>query len=111
MHGLTFKWQSDLFAKWYVRDGEEFKTDKDNSEEELEPEGMLHGKRIVSGGTPPNEEAELEKDTVSSAAKAMTGAKISEEGGCPFKGMAGTPIPAGHPEIEKSAGDEVGIAK
>lgn len=39
--------QNDLFAKWYVRDGEEFAGEK---EEEIvvEREGYLHGKKILT---------------------------------------------------------------
>lgn len=40
--------QNDLFAKWYVRDGEEFLNDTASDDEELEPEGMLHGKKIIN---------------------------------------------------------------
>lgn len=37
--------QNDLFAKWYVRDGEEFKDDQE--EVVVEKEGYLHGVRIL----------------------------------------------------------------
>lgn len=34
--------RQDLFAKWYVRDGDEY----EREELEIEPEGYLHGKKI-----------------------------------------------------------------
>jgi len=58
--------QNDLFAKWYVRDGEEFAADMEDPE--TEQEGFLHGKRIVGPEKPGDEE-----DTTA--------------GGCPFGGM------------------------
>lgn len=63
--------QNDLFAKWYVRDGDEF------SEERLvpavEPEGYLHGKKVLHDGS----ESESEIEDAASAA-----------GSCPFKDLA-----------------------
>lgn len=38
--------QNDLFAKWYVRDGDEFQEQK--PEVKIEDEGMLHGKKIIA---------------------------------------------------------------
>ncbi|KAF2809787.1 uncharacterized protein BDZ99DRAFT_463544 [Mytilinidion resinicola] len=61
--------QNDLFAKWYVRDGDEFA--EDIKVPEVEREGYLHGKKVVHDGSESESEAESE-----------TG------GGCPFKGMA-----------------------
>lgn len=40
--------QNDLFAKWYVRDGDEFREQK--PEVEIEGEGILHGKKIIVEG-------------------------------------------------------------
>lgn len=37
--------QNDLFAKWYVRDGEEYS--QDSVKAEIEREGYLHGKKMV----------------------------------------------------------------
>jgi hypothetical protein len=71
--------QNDLFAKWYVRDGDEF---REGTEEEpaIEPEGFLHGKRMVEE----EEEEEAAEGTENGAAA----------GGCPFAGAAGaTRIP------------------
>ncbi|KAF2728881.1 hypothetical protein EJ04DRAFT_546575 [Polyplosphaeria fusca] len=38
--------QNDLFAKWYVRDGDEYR--EDMSTPEVEREGYLHGKKVLS---------------------------------------------------------------
>ncbi|XDG03938.1 hypothetical protein ABKA04_003553 [Annulohypoxylon sp. FPYF3050] len=37
--------QNDLFAKWYVRDGDEYADEMEK--QQLEPEGFLHGKKIL----------------------------------------------------------------
>jgi hypothetical protein len=65
--------QNDLFAKWYVRDGDEFVDEK--LVPEIEPEGYLHGKKILHDGS--ESESEIE-DAASTA------------GTCPFKGLAMT---------------------
>lgn len=62
--------QNDLFAKWYVRDGDEFKAEA--LLPEVEPEGFLHGKRVLHDGS--ESESEIED------AAATTGT-------CPFKGL------------------------
>lgn len=66
--------QNDLFAKWYVRDGDEF---ADNTlVPEIEPEGYLHGKKILHDGS----ESESEIEDAAMAA-----------GSCPFKNLASQP--------------------
>jgi hypothetical protein len=60
--------QNDLFAKWYVRDGEEFQEVR--LVREVEPEGYLHGKRVLSESESEIEDAALAKGT------------------CPFKNLA-----------------------
>jgi len=62
--------QNDLFAKWYVRDGEEFADER--LVPEVEPEGYLHGKRVLHGSDGENE--------IEEAARAA--------GSCPFKNLA-----------------------
>ncbi|KAF2745673.1 hypothetical protein M011DRAFT_469340 [Sporormia fimetaria CBS 119925] len=62
--------QNDLFAKWYVRDGDEFA--EEQLVPEVEPEGYLHGKRVLGEGS--ESESEIE-DAASTA------------GSCPFKGL------------------------
>ena len=37
--------QNDLFAKWYVRDGDEFAEDMEHHE--VEPEGYLDGRKVL----------------------------------------------------------------
>jgi hypothetical protein len=39
--------QNDLFAKWHVKDGDEFKSD--DTEIVIEQEGYLHGKKVIDG--------------------------------------------------------------
>ncbi|KAH7084653.1 Protoglobin-domain-containing protein [Paraphoma chrysanthemicola] len=41
--------QNDLFAKWYVRDGDEF--EEEVLVPEIEPEGYLHGRKILHDGS------------------------------------------------------------
>jgi hypothetical protein len=41
--------QNDLFAKWYVRDGDEFEGEE-VLVPEIEPEGWLHGRKVVGDG-------------------------------------------------------------
>lgn len=60
--------QNDLFAKWYVRDGEEFVDEVE--EVAVEREGWLHGKKVLSDS---GSESDIEDGPV---------------GQCPFKGMA-----------------------
>lgn len=65
--------QNDLFAKWYVRDGEEFAQER--LVPQVEPEGYLHGKRVLHGSDSENE--------IEDAARAA--------GSCPFKNLAMSP--------------------
>jgi hypothetical protein len=61
--------QNDLFAKWYVRDGEEFEDEV--LVPEVEAEGWLHGKKVL-GEEDGSEIEEGEKGI----------------GACPFKNLA-----------------------
>lgn len=63
--------QNDLFAKWYVRDGDEFAEEK--LVPEIEPEGYLHGKKILHDGS--ESESEVEDPAVATSS-------------CPFKNLA-----------------------
>ncbi|KAH7094298.1 Protoglobin-domain-containing protein [Paraphoma chrysanthemicola] len=63
--------QNDLFAKWYVRDGDEF--EEEVLVPEIEPEGYLHGRKILHDGS----ESESEID------------EALKEVGCPFASFAG----------------------
>ncbi|KAF1960323.1 hypothetical protein CC80DRAFT_405253 [Byssothecium circinans] len=51
--------QNDLFAKWYVRDGEEFEDDR--LIPEVEPEGYLHGKKILHDSSESESEIEVRR--------------------------------------------------
>ncbi|KAI1500906.1 Protoglobin-domain-containing protein [Biscogniauxia marginata] len=59
--------QNDLFAKWYVRDGDEFSEERE--EPEVEPEGYLFGKKILD---------DLEADGTP---------KVEGASACPFSGL------------------------
>jgi hypothetical protein len=61
--------QNDLFAKWYVQDGDEFAEEK--LVPEVEAEGYLHGKKVV------HDSSESENE--------------NEEPACPFKSLATWP--------------------
>jgi hypothetical protein len=82
--------QNDLFAKWYVRDGEEFA--EQMGEVEVEREGFLHGRKVLS--MEDEAEGEGEKTEVAS-------------GSCPFARVASraqqadisSDLPSGHPEV------------
>lgn len=63
--------QNDLFAKWYVRDGDEFLEER--LVPEIEAEGYLHGKKILHDGS--ESESEIEDSDLAT-------------GSCPFKNLA-----------------------
>ncbi|EUC31927.1 hypothetical protein COCVIDRAFT_35970 [Bipolaris victoriae FI3] len=67
--------QNDLFAKWYVRDGDEFAEER--LVPEVEPEGYLHGKPVLREGSG-ERESEIEEADMAA-------------GSCPFKNLAGRP--------------------
>lgn len=67
--------QNDLFAKWYVRDGEEF--EKEMEVPEIEKEGYLRGKKILHDESESEDEDEDEAEDIK-----------AQSGGCPFKGMS-----------------------
>ncbi|KKA28162.1 hypothetical protein TD95_004285 [Thielaviopsis punctulata] len=79
--------QNDLFAKWQVRDGEEFR----NGEEEvvIEKEGYLNGKKILS-------DSDTEADPAASAAAVAAAAAAAPTspttGTCPFSGFKASDI-------------------
>jgi len=87
--------QNDLFAKWYVNDGEEF-TDGVDYGGIIEKEGWLHGKKVLAEDVPGQDEsAEPEKEKESDGGD--TTPKRQSDGGsttptlsegvCPFTGM------------------------
>jgi len=73
--------QNDLFAKWHVRDGDEFK--KQKQEPEVEREGFLHGKMMLN----------KDESSAGSGAESMSpapsdvGTPMEELGQCPFTGL------------------------
>ena len=79
--------QNDLFAKWYVRDGDEFAEDR--LVPEVEAEGYLHGKKILHDSS---DESEIEDSALAA-------------GSCPFKNLAGRPHSA-HVTVARRSVDE-----
>ncbi|KAJ9145024.1 Globin-like protein [Pleurostoma richardsiae] len=73
--------QNDLFAKWYVRDGEEFRSG--DEEVVIEKEGFLHGKKVLDG----EEEDEAITAESKEGASDGSGARLSEAPTCPFSGV------------------------
>jgi len=82
--------QNDLFAKWYVRDGDEFKGEDTEEEIVIEKEGYLHGKKILAydeeseGG----ESSDSVQTEINAAEAAKPQAATAPSGGCPFSSMA-----------------------
>lgn len=80
--------QNDLFAKWYVHDGDEYTDGIDYGV--IEKEGWLHGKKVLAHD---EEEAEGDDGEASSQASDGTacpgqGAKAAAAAGvCPFTGI------------------------
>ncbi|KAF2833795.1 hypothetical protein CC86DRAFT_442157 [Ophiobolus disseminans] len=72
--------QNDLFAKWYVRDGDEF--EEDVLVPEVEPEGYLHGKRVLSGS---DGESDIEDGVMASCPFKNLGSPTTER----FEGVTG----------------------
>ncbi|KUJ12405.1 uncharacterized protein LY89DRAFT_673386 [Mollisia scopiformis] len=70
--------QNDLFAKWYVRDGEEFRDEKE--EVVIEKEGYLHGVKILDGDV----------EEMGGGEKGASDCESGEKkpGVCPFTGVA-----------------------
>lgn len=85
--------QNDLFAKWYVRDGDEFADEME--QHEYEKEGYLDGRKVLDD----IDEAEKEEDGEATPKSPMS------PSACPFSSI---PIrqktETGSPKQEKSAG-------
>ncbi|EGS23679.1 uncharacterized protein CTHT_0003760 [Thermochaetoides thermophila DSM 1495] len=77
--------QNDLFAKWYVHDGEEY-TEGVDYEAIVEKEGYLHGKKVLS----PEEELSLSESSSSDdTATGCPGQRAAAAGSvCPFSGLS-----------------------
>jgi hypothetical protein len=76
--------QNDLFAKWYVSDGEEFTDGVDYGE--IEKEGWLHGRKVLGGEGEETEEGAAGRESGSNGGDRTP--KAAEEGVCPFAGVA-----------------------
>lgn len=97
--------QNDLFAKWYVNDGEEF-TDGMDFSGVIEKEGWLKGKKVLAGE---GEEEEGEAGGETTPKRKSGGGDTTPtrtEGVCPFTGIAATVVrdfaagPAAAKEVE-----------
>lgn len=71
--------QNDLFAKWYVRDGDEFKKGEDDTA--VEAEGYLNGKPVI----------EADEEAI-------------KAGVCPFSGLGGAAADGAKPDAESAGG-------
>ena len=93
--------QNDLFAKWYVEDGQEFTDGMDYGP--IEKEGWLHGKKILDDAWDDTQDDETEEDgrktpvpldhATEDGEKAHDRHKASglprpSRGTCPFTGMS-----------------------
>ncbi|KAI1140080.1 Protoglobin-domain-containing protein [Hypoxylon sp. FL0543] len=77
--------QNDLFAKWYVRDGDEYADEMEN--QNVEPEGFLHGKKIledIEEGLPSSPTCPFSGLSAVEKADACSGCgdKAGKESGC-----------------------------
>lgn len=75
--------QNDLFAKWYVRDRQEYADEQRGNQQQVavEREGYLHGKKMIH---------EDNNDRSSSDTTPSTGE--AARGSCPFSGMTVTAV-------------------
>ncbi|KAI1763272.1 Protoglobin-domain-containing protein [Hypoxylon sp. FL1150] len=77
--------QNDLFAKWYVRDGDEFAEEMEK--QEIEAEGFLHGKKMlddIEEGLPSSPTCPFSGLSAAAKADECTGCgdKCDKENGC-----------------------------
>jgi hypothetical protein len=91
--------QNDLFAKWYVRDGEEFAAQRRYPREERE--GFVNGKMVIDPEQPDFSGEEC-------FSPSEVGSPVEELAQCPFAGIMDkmermhvqqVNIPEGHPNI------------
>ncbi|KKA20840.1 hypothetical protein T310_5123 [Rasamsonia emersonii CBS 393.64] len=73
--------QNDLFAKWYVRDGQEYADERRDQQVVVEREGYLHGKKIIHEDNDPDPSPE------GSSSDTQTPSTGEARGSCPFSGM------------------------
>ena len=74
--------QNDLFAKWYVRDGQEFMDEM--SDVEIEREGFVDGKRVLGDGSSTGRSSS-EDDRSSTNS---TNPSVNSASACPFADVA-----------------------
>lgn len=76
----------DLFAKWYVRDGEEFRADAEVAE--VEAEGFLNGKPVIEADDEAIKAGVCPFSGLGAEKKGENGEAKESTGGCPFSGKA-----------------------
>ncbi|EXJ94564.1 hypothetical protein A1O1_02960 [Capronia coronata CBS 617.96] len=89
--------QNDLMAKWHVDDGKEFADAVDDEEiqaEAREPEGYMHGRRVLGSGSEDSGLVDAssmtsEKSTTSLGRSIEQISLSNEQSKCPFSGMGG----------------------
>lgn len=87
--------QNDLMAKWHVEDGREYADATEDEEiqaEAREPEGYLHGRKILGSGSEDSSSMETssvrsEKSTTSLGRSVEQVRLSNEQSQCPFSGM------------------------
>ncbi|EFX02346.1 hypothetical protein CMQ_2395 [Grosmannia clavigera kw1407] len=84
--------QNDLFAKWYVRDGEEY-TDGVDYSKLIDREGFLHGQRILAADESEKSSERGDDDSEQGTERGETAA-LPADGVCPFASMAKTMAPS-----------------
>jgi len=92
--------QNDLFAKWYVRDGDEYR--EEMRKPEIEKEGYLHGKKMIIEGSDVDDTMSETSESTGPSAAGGNGVAGPRDGGCPFagmtKGMEGMSMAQAHAE-------------
>ncbi|KIX08366.1 uncharacterized protein Z518_03022 [Rhinocladiella mackenziei CBS 650.93] len=89
--------QNDLMAKWHVEDGKEFldsTVDEELQAEAREPEGYVHGKRVLGNGSDDESSTGGRTSSISSGKSTTSLGRTREEvdrgneaSRCPFSGM------------------------
>tara|TARA_R110002003_G_scaffold46_10_gene3801 strand:+ start:7126 stop:7683 length:558 start_codon:yes stop_codon:yes gene_type:complete len=87
--------QNDLFAKWYVRDGDEFQ--EQVLVPEIEAEGYLHGKKILHDGSESESEIEAAFMGASCPFASLASPARGEVEGDVVEGMKAVSLDASHP--------------
>lgn len=82
--------QNDLLARWHLRDGTEYTQDQQSGGQE-EPEGYLHGKKVLGGGEESGSSGDDSSIHTNSSGKTSLGRSLDDadvQMRCPFSGLA-----------------------